>query len=534
MKIDWIKRAEWAVGILLSLTVLFLLAVRATHAGALWRDECGVLQLARLPTFAEVVKSFRFESFPLPFFATLRAYTEVFGATDAALRCFGLAVGLALICAAWFNSRVISADVPLIFLALVGLNATFLVWGTTIRGYGLGSVLITLAFGLTAKLLLQPKRVQLVAACLACLVSAEFLYFNIVLVAAIAAGAIAAFLLRGRMNLALAALSIAAVCAVSYIPYLQMYSGMDWNIVLKSPSSLARLWQGLSAACGEPASIMPVVWRVVFLASFVGAIWRLIIIRQARPFPEFDLLLLGLVASVAAISIYYVFLRLLSYPPDAWYYLALLCVGAAAIDLIVATLCRFLWIRLLRLGFVVAALLAIPLAVWPEILQRQSNIDIVAQKLQKDAGPDDLIVVNPWSVGVSFNWYYHGHTTWLTVPAINEHRGHRYDLVKAKMMESFPLDDLEHEISATLRSGNRIWFVGGMGALRAGEVPVFPLAAPDPQFGWSGLAYRYAWSQQLLEFIRQHAVRGSTIVHPGIAVQGLENVPLSAAEGWRD
>src|SRR5260370_6324604 len=40
---------------------------------------------------------------------------------------------------------------------------------------------------------------------------------------------------------------------------------------------------------------------------------------------------------------------------------ALLCVGAAAIDLIVATLRRFLWIRLLRLGFVVAALLAIPL-----------------------------------------------------------------------------------------------------------------------------------------------------------------------------
>jgi hypothetical protein len=534
VKIDWIKRAEWAVGILLSLTVLFLLAVRATHAGALWRDECGALQLARLPTFTDVVKSFRFESFPLPFFATLRAYTEVFGASDAALRCFGLAVGLALICTAWFNSRVISADVPLIFLALAGLNATFLVWGTTIRGYGLGSVLITLAFGLTAKLLLRPKRVRLVATCLACLVSAQFLYFNIVLVAAIAAGAIAAFLFRGRMNLALAALGIAAVCAVSYIPYLHMYSEMDWNIVLKSPSSLARLWQGLSAACGEPASIMPVVWRVVFLASFVGAIWRLIIIRHARPFPEFDFLLLALVASVAAISIYYVFLRLLSYPPDAWYYLALLCVGAAAIDLIIATLSRFLWIRLLRLGFVVAALLAIPLAVLPEIVQRQTNIDIVAKKLQQNAAPNDLIVVNPWSVGVSFNWYYRGQTRWLTVPAINEHRGHRYDLVKAKMMESFPLDDLEHEISATLRSGNRIWFVGGMGALRAGEVPLFPLAAPDPQFGWSGLAYRYAWSQQLLEFIRQHALRGSTIIRPGTAVCELENVPLSAAEGWRN
>jgi len=534
VKIDWIKRAEWAVGILLSLTVLFLLAVRATHAGALWRDECGVLQLARLPTFAGVLKSFQFESFPLPFFMILRAYTDAFGTSDTSMRFFGLAVGIALVGVAWFNSRVISAGVPLIFLALAGLNATFLVWGTTIRGYGLGSVLITLAFGLTAKLPLQPKRVWLAATCLVCLVSAQFLYFNIPLVAAIAAGGIAAFLLRGRMNLALAVLGIAAVCAISYIPYLQMYWGIDWNILLKSPSNLARLWQGLSVACGEPASIMPVVWRAVFLASFVGAIWRLIIIRRARPFPESDLLLLGLVASVAAISTYYVFLHLLSYTPEVWYYLALLCVGAAATDLIVATLSRFLWIRLLRLGFVIAALLTIPSAIWPRIIQRQTNIDIVAQKLQKDAAPNDLIVVNPWSVGVSFNWYYRGHTRWLTVPAINEHRGHRYDLVKAKMIESFPLDDLEHEISATLRSGNRIWFVGGMGALRAGEVPLFPLAAPDPQFGWSGLAYRYAWSQQLREFTRQHALRGSIIIHPGVAVCGVENVPLWAAEGWRD
>src|SRR5205823_9962507 len=51
---DFLKRAEWTVAILLSLTVLFLLAVRVTHAGALWRDECAVVNLARMPSVTDI------------------------------------------------------------------------------------------------------------------------------------------------------------------------------------------------------------------------------------------------------------------------------------------------------------------------------------------------------------------------------------------------------------------------------------------------------------------------------------------------
>ena len=50
-----IKAAEWTVAILVSATVLFVFFTRATHAGGLWRDECDSVELARLPTFSDMI-----------------------------------------------------------------------------------------------------------------------------------------------------------------------------------------------------------------------------------------------------------------------------------------------------------------------------------------------------------------------------------------------------------------------------------------------------------------------------------------------
>ena len=60
-----IRYAERIVAILLSATVLVVFFVRATHAGGLWRDECDSLELARLPTFADVLHNLKFTSFPI-------------------------------------------------------------------------------------------------------------------------------------------------------------------------------------------------------------------------------------------------------------------------------------------------------------------------------------------------------------------------------------------------------------------------------------------------------------------------------------
>ena len=125
----FLKYAEWVVALVLSATIIFLLIVRAMHAGGLWRDECAVVQLARMPSVSDIFHNFQHEAFPPLFPLIVRAYTILFGSTDLVLRIFGLCVGCLLIAAFWINARSLSSDVPLIALGLTSLNTTFFVWG---------------------------------------------------------------------------------------------------------------------------------------------------------------------------------------------------------------------------------------------------------------------------------------------------------------------------------------------------------------------------------------------------------------------
>jgi hypothetical protein len=531
MRIENIKRAELTVSILLTLTVALLLLVRTTHAGALWRDECGALQLARMPTVSDIAASFQHEAFPPPFPLTLRGYTNLLGANDIALRIFGFAVGVALLLVAWINSRLIGERVPLIFLALIGLNTTFLSWGTSLRAYGIGSVLIALAFGFAARLLVDPAPRWILAAFLAFVACAQYLINDIVLVFSIAAAAMAVCLIRKHPKLAIAFLSGAALCALSVVPYLKSYAdSADWNSVLQYPGHSDWLLGNLNFALGAPFRFMPWIWYFLVALAIGGAAWRL---RIIWPEKSATLLLFGILVAIISVVAYYIFLRRLSYVTQPWYYLAPLFVLAAALDLIVAQLSQIAWIRVARLGLVAAFLIALPLAAWPIITKRQTNIDVVAQKLT-DATANDLIVVNPWITGVSFNWYYHGAAPWLTVPTMNEHRVHRYDLLKAKMISPQPLEDLFGAIRSTLQSGNRLWLVGGAEVLPEGQVPLALPPAPNSQFGWESDAYLVSWSQELASFVRKHAVTAQIILPPNPEVNDLENVPLWLAQGWKD
>src|SRR6202035_6142522 len=102
-----LKAVELLVAISLSVVVIVLLLIRATHAGALWRDEAATLQLAQMPTLGDVAANFQHEAFPLPFPLLIRTYVALFGATDASLRWFGFVIGVAVVAVAWLHSRAI-------------------------------------------------------------------------------------------------------------------------------------------------------------------------------------------------------------------------------------------------------------------------------------------------------------------------------------------------------------------------------------------------------------------------------------------
>ena len=526
-----LKNAEWIVAILISATVLLVFYIRATHAGALWRDECDSVQLARLPAFADVLHNLKFTSFPILFPTTIRLFTNLFGTSDAALRAFGFLIGAAFVLAAWFIARKNNLSVPLILPALAGLNLTLLLDGTWIRGYGFGSVLLIVAFGLTAAFVAQPTFPRLIAAFISYIASMQSLYFTAALIPALLLAAFAICLFRRQYKWAIALSAVAAICAISYIPQLLTFREIkDWTILLKYHCMPAEIWNEFLTACGNPAPLVAIVWIALALMSIFGAV-VLLFRRGERENP--GALPFALLTIVIETITYYAFVSITQTLPQTRYYLAYLCLLAAALELITAALCRFQVVRIARLVLVIALGMLLPFALWPRITQRETTVDLLAKNLERYATSNDLIVVNPWFLGPSFSWYYHGTTQWMTLPELSEKRIHRYDLIKTKMEETDALADLKMAITKTLQSGNRVWLVGGAQPTEQ-KGPMSLTPAPDPVYGWSSPAYTYAWSMQIGAFVLQHVVDGEVVLGPQSGVGPNENIPLVIARGWRD
>src|ERR1700720_820064 len=91
---------EWVTAGLITAVALCLHLVRVHSAGPLWRDEVAVLNLARM-NWREILSYFPHEGFPPPFLALVRGYAWLTGASDTALRVFGLCVGIACLGMVW-------------------------------------------------------------------------------------------------------------------------------------------------------------------------------------------------------------------------------------------------------------------------------------------------------------------------------------------------------------------------------------------------------------------------------------------------
>jgi len=519
-------RWEWAAAIGLTVAVAALHAVRMLHAGGLWRDEAGAARLAMMPTVREMFGLFQHEAFPLLFPVTVRTWVAVAGGGDAALRAFGLLVGLALVGVLWWNARA-WGTVPLLSLALLGLSVPVLIYGDSVRGYGLGSVLLLLMLGLLARSLAPAPPVAVLAAlpvvAVACV---QVVLSNSALLGALCGAAIVVAAMRRRWGLAAWIFGCGALAALSLLPYAAPLAAarQEWSMIVTYPIQLIRIWHGFQETVG-PRLVLG-VWLLLLGLGIAFAS-----IRRREPS---DVTLFAALTILFALVADGVFLKTLGYRPRAWYYVPLLALLAGALDAVWARSGgrRLAAVRAAAVVLVVAAQ-CVPL--WQQAMLRQTNVDLVAARVAASAAPDDLVVVNSWYCGVSFNRYYTGTARWLTVPDIPDHRVHRYDLLKARMVSRAPIDDVLATIAAALRSGHRVWLVGGAEWPRPGEtVQALPPAPLTPE-GWHDLPYMTSWSRQLGAYLESHAGQLTPVAVPvADRVSALEDLPLVVAAGWRD
>ena len=515
------KRAEQAAALVLTLLAVVLHLLRLQYAGALWRDEAGAAQLAALPTLREVFHSFPHEAFPLLFSGTLRAYMGLFGDSDLAFRLFGLVVGLAILAALWWNARLAGA-LPFVSIVLIQFHPAFPLYGDSIRGYGLGTLAILLTFGAFARLVERPDRRSILLALLAATASVHLLLHNAALLAGIGIAAAIVGVLRRRYRVAVSALGIGLVAALTLLPYAgPLRSARDWRVVLIEQITLQDVLAKLAEVLGTPFFWLAWVWAGAAVLAAVVALRR----------PWEDARLFRLLVVPAALGGELAFLMAVGYSPRIWYLLPVLALTASALDGLLAA-GGGVPVRVLRTAAALLLAAALYATAFDTAKMRMTNVDQVARAIEQSAGPRDLILVNEWYMGVSFNRYYRGQARWMTIPSLSDHRMHRFDLIKAKMQSPDPLLEVRRAMRRTFRKRQRVWLVGHI-ALPSDEHPLLSLPpAPRGPWAWRDAPYTISWTQQVSLFLEGNAARKRRIMVPaGGRVSGMENLRILVYRG---
>ena len=537
----FLRVAETGAAGLLTITSV-VLHVRATMAaGALWRDEANTVSLATLPTVANLWRDLEFDSFPLLWVMVVRAYASLVGSmNDQAFRALGFAIGLAVLSALWFNARTFRYNLPLVSLALLGLSPSIIVWGDSMRAYGLAMTLILLTNALIWRFLQRPSVSRFVLASAGAVLSVNAVYYNAVLLLAFCAAGAVVCVRRNDLRRAVLVLSIGAVAAASLAIYrAQISEAAEWNMLVRMQDyGFSWFWYKLSDALLAGGPWAAIIWTQVFVLSLVLGI---VAITRAGEFQvsatQRDAALYGIAALAIGSPAYLLFLDRLSYYTAPWYYLSLMTLVAICCDVIMGTIARRPALRLGRvLAVIVIAAATLPTASgW--VRTKLTNVDLIAESLQRITRRGDVIVLSPWHNGVSFDRYYRGAASWITVPPLSSPALHRYDVVKQQMLmrdQTAPVGPAIERMTTALTAGNKVYFVGTPLFPSPGTRPETLPPAPHGKPGWNTSAYDRQWGAMLSHFLKEHAATIRQLpVEAGTKVSHYENLTLLVAEGYR-
>lgn len=452
----------------LCLTLVVISWRSITSMGAFWRDEVNTLVIANSP-WKETLEIYKYDTMPLGSILLYKAWLVFtpFLSTYASLRCLGFLVSLGVIFSIWWTSRELGQKTPCIAYGLLILSPLILRHEQSLRPYGPGTIFAVLALGASWRVLERKRTSDLLLLGLLSVLNMQFLFMNTILVSGATFAAATAALIHKDGRLSLKLILAGGLPLLSLAVYRPIFSEM----VKFSPitrlesvqlSSLLGALQQLTEGVWPRAKY---IWAVIIL---VGAIAMLVnLLRRKSHGPEV-FLLPYLFAGPGCTAVFFILTKT---PLSPWYLIPPLVVtGVTTGAYLESQVSRSPKMAPAKgLAICVASLLILRPSI-NAVDFRQTNMDLVASYLQQHASPNDFILIVPWFLGVSFNYYYSGQTPRDTVPPLGNPRIHRYDLLKAKLSMRDPMNDLTRKLSATLRSGNRVWIVG--------ELPPPPPATP--------------------------------------------------------
>ncbi|MCX6893920.1 MAG: hypothetical protein NTZ16_00075 [Verrucomicrobia bacterium] len=544
------RRAAWIAALLIAAVALALHVRFLNHAGGLWRDEVNLVNLAGHSALAD----FAHDSFPVLMPLAVHGWMQAgFGKTDFGLRCLGALIGCGIVLALLANAWVTRRAPPLVGLALFALNSIAILYGDSLRAYGLGSLTIVLTATAAWLLLHKPTWPRTALFALAAILSVQALYQNAILVGAICVGAFAVCWRRKMFSPALKIFLGGLLAAVSLLPYLPNLLTVPANAAsLRTGFQPEVIRANLAAALGFPLPQYLFVWALLAVVVIGCGIYLLTknggarhSVRAASDDParrarsdapylaaadSIDAQLFAAITLLAALVMFGGFLWFAALPTQPWYFLPLMALAAVCFDAGLPALPqRF---RAAGFGLVLATALAATAFAWRDVNFRLTNVDVLAQRLAAVAAPGDYVVVTPWYCGIGFERYFKSTAPWTTLPPLADHSGHRYDLIHEQMKNPDAIAPVLEKISATLRAGKRVWVVGWMEIPAPSAKPPTPLPPPPLKYsGWSDMPYAITWAGQTAHFLRQHARLFEQVKLPELgAVNPNEDLCLFIAE----
>jgi hypothetical protein len=531
-----ISRLELAAVIVAAALVAATHVVLYFHGGGLWRDEVNTVNVATRPTFAEFWEYMRWDSFPILWPITVRAWWAIgLGGTDEGLRLLGLVIGLSLIPAAWWAAHSFNRARPFCALTLMALCPAMFLYGDSLRAYGLAALLIVLTFALVWRVVEKPTWRRAALAAAAAVLSVNVTYYNPVLLLAFCAGGAAVALRRRDWRLLgfIAGIGILSAVVVATVNWRHFTSTNDWNDLVKTPVDLLWFAGKFKRTVMTSGQFAPYVWLGLGILAGGVTIGILTLRRKVEPDGRKDLALFMLTVLAVGLVAYAVFLKVLSYVTEPWYYLSVMAMLALAFDASVQLLVESSAAgRILRIaGAAVLVAVAAP-QVWAAAHLRHTNVDVIAAHLERSADKDDLVVVNPWSTAITFDRYYHGAAPWVSIPDLSDHLAHRMDLLRDKLLDPGAMGPIERRMAACLGSGRRLWVVGTLRPSRlGGDPPAYTQLSG--QSGFLDGPYDWSWQEKMAYWLQKHAGKIDHVQVPVTgAVDKYEDEPMVVYSGW--
>ena len=528
-----LERIESLIAIALTLALVALHVNLLCNAGPLWRDEICSLATATKPSWAAFRAALILDPCPVFLFALLRVWHSIFGGKDFALRILGFLIGLSCIGAIWISARLTTHRTPTLALLLLGFCSTQIVWGDTLRGYGLGVLFTVMTFALFWCVIERPRPSNIALATIAATLSVQSLYSTALLVFACGISAAIVAIRRGQAARSLIVVAIGVVAALSLLPYVSiMHQTTEWASLLRVNFSLRSSFGMLARGLYGGGSMFFWAWAALAVVAVIAAV---VVQKKSSEhradYPPCDLTLYALISGVLGFIATMAFFRAVGWGTNIWYYLPMLAVAALAID-------AALNFRGVISGARAAIALIVVLSCSPILFARSemraSNLDLVAHVVERKAAPDDLVIVYPWVDAATFKRYFHGKTPWFSLPVIPEGGIETPEEYLAVFRRPDGIQPLIDQVDRTLKAGHSVWLSSSWPEKIPEQPPrnVLPLGTTERQpIGY----YFHGWGQLLLYHLRSHTDRVSQVDVPcDQPISAYEHSHLISCSGWRE